>query len=303
MFPVILNIGSFTISSLGLMFSIAFFIGSFKIWQKMKEEHHEDNETFDLIFLSFFGGLILARLIYIFLNFNLFSFDLGKWINLAYSNNFSWLGFLLGLMWVVKVFSKKKKWDFWEILDFSVYGVVVGQIFVYVGKFLDCSFYGSVTNLPWGISIPGVEGMRHPISFYKTIILIFTLFVIKWLDKRYRLFVWYQNKRGKANPGFLWLSYLLIFAVFEFIFDVLMDSVRILGPFSSYQILLILFIFFVGFSFWLRAGNEFNLIDDDKSKDNLKVIRPASKNPVRTVEKREAKKKRFSRTKAGRDYK
>lgn len=301
MFPVLANVGPFTVSSLGVMFSLAFFCGSFRIWKKMKEEHFEDNDIFDGIFLSFFGGLIFSRLFFVLVNFPMFRFDFSKWISLTYSNGFSWMGFLIGTMIMLSIVAKKKKWDYWLVLDLSTYGVIISQILVSLGRFLDGSYYGEETNMFWGIRMPGLTGKRHPVVFYELLILIILIILVNWLEKRYRLFKWYQNKRGKANPGFLWLFYLGIFMIYQFIIDVLMDRTTVFGPFSSYQIFLMFGIIILGFIFWLRAGNELNLIDEERKE--MKIIRPASNVPVKQLERREVGQKRFSRAKVGQDIK
>ena len=133
MFPVIAAIGPVTISSLGLFIALAFVLGGFGVWKKMKEEHYEDEDIFDLVFLSFFAGIIGARFFYGLFNFNQFGFNIKKWLNLAYSNQFSWLGVVLGLMYMINLVSKKKKWSYWEILDYSVLGVIGAQILVDLG--------------------------------------------------------------------------------------------------------------------------------------------------------------------------
>jgi len=234
MFPVILSIGPVTVSSLGLFFALAFIFGGFSVWRKAKEEHYEDDDIFDAIFLAFFGGIVGARLLYVLLHFSDFGFSLAKWINLEYSNGFTWLGFLFGVMYVLRLVAKKKKWSFYEFADISVYGIITAHLLIRIGQFLDGSYVGSQTSLPIGLVFPGLEGRRHPLPLYEIAILLFIYFLIKWLDKHYRLFTWYQNSRGEANPGFLWLTYLAFFSLFQFLFDYMAVREPVFWMFSSY---------------------------------------------------------------------
>ncbi|MGI5827490.1 MAG: prolipoprotein diacylglyceryl transferase [Patescibacteria group bacterium] len=301
MFPVILAIGPITISSLGLFLTLAFFFGGFSVWRRAKEEHYEDDDIFDVIFLSFFGGIVGARLLHIFLNFPDFRFYLSRWFSLAYSNQFSWLGFLIGMMYVLFLLAKKRKWKFYEFADISVLGLISAQILLLIGQFLDGSYVGKQTGLPWGLEFPGLEGKRHPLPLYEIGILLVIYFLIKWLDKRYRLFSWYQNNRGEANPGFLWLTYLAIFSVSQFLIDYVSIRTTVFWIFSSYQIFLFFFILYIWLSFWVQAGNKISLpfqkkTSTAKSETSPEPIRP----PIAELKPR-ARERRFSRARAGKD--
>lgn len=50
--------------------------------------------------------------------------------------------------------------------DVIVIPVAVGLAFGRVGNFINLELYGPVTDLPWAIDIPGVEGARHPTQLY-----------------------------------------------------------------------------------------------------------------------------------------
>jgi phosphatidylglycerol:prolipoprotein diacylglycerol transferase len=293
MFPVLASFGPISVSSIGFFIALAFFFGGFGIWKKAKEEHFEDDDIFDALFLTFFGGLIGARLFYILLHFSQFGFDLARWINLAYSNQFSWLGFLAGTMYVLSILAKKKKWDYFAFLDYSVLGVIAAQLLVRIGQFLDGSYVGVATNFITALPFPGMEGRHHPLALYDFLLTIFVFYLIKALDKQYRLYKWYQNNRGEAQPGFLWLSYLLAFSIIQFGLDFFDVRKTLLLVFSSYQFVLLFVIGLTIFGFWLRAGNKISFLSSSK-ENKTEPIRP----PVEPVQPRE-RPKRFARAKAG----
>jgi phosphatidylglycerol---prolipoprotein diacylglyceryl transferase len=277
-------------------------MASFSIWKRAKDEHYEDNHIFDVIFLGIFGGIVGARLFYILFNFPDFGFRIGRWFNLAYSNQFSWLGFLLGFIYVVKIFAKKKKWDFFKFADLSVFGIIIAQVFIRFGQFLDGSYVGTQTNLPIGLNFPGIVGARHALSLYEIPIFVIAYFLIRWFDRHYRLFSWYQGDRGEARSGFLWQTYLTIYTSLQFFLDFLYERKTIFWIFSLRQILLFIVLFIIIIVFWMRAGNEFDL-DKIKEKffkevDESQPIRPTHK----PLESRE-RPKRFLRAKAGKDAK
>ncbi len=62
--------------------------------------------------------------------------------------------------------------SFTEILKFAdtiMVPVAIGLALGRVGNFINQELYGTVTTLPWGIAIPGVEGLRHPTQIYAVI--------------------------------------------------------------------------------------------------------------------------------------
>jgi prolipoprotein diacylglyceryltransferase len=295
MFPVIAAFGPITISSLGVLIALAFFLGGFGVWRKMREEHFEDEDIFDVIFLSFFSGMIGSRIFYILFHFDKFGFNFKKWLNLAYSNQFSWLGFLLGMMYMVHMLARRKKWDYWKAIDLTVWGVIVAQVLVRIGQFLDGSYVGIETNSVLGLDFPGI-GKRFPINVFEAVTFLLVFYLMKWLDKHYRLYKWYQTKKGEAQPGFLWLSYLFIFALFHFSIDFFIDRNILFLVFSSYQMFMLGFLGLILFWFWLRAGNKLRLFETKQ----VKVIRPASKTPISQIGGR-TRKRRFTRARAGKD--
>ncbi|MBC7901208.1 MAG: prolipoprotein diacylglyceryl transferase [Saprospiraceae bacterium] len=53
-----------------------------------------------------------------------------------------------------------------------------------IGNFIDGQIFGSLTDLPWGVKFPNVEGVRHPVVLYdglKNFLLVpFLLWVRSW---------------------------------------------------------------------------------------------------------------------------
>ncbi|NMB56707.1 prolipoprotein diacylglyceryl transferase [Candidatus Beckwithbacteria bacterium] len=300
MFPVLLALGPITISSLGFCIVLAFIFGSFLFWRKAKEEHLEDQDIFDLIFLCFFGGLVGSRLTYILLNFTDFGFNLGKWINLGFNNHFSWLGFLFGMMIMAKLITDKKKLDWFFVLDLATFSFIISQIIFRLGQFLDGSYLGLATDLPFGIYVPGLEVKTHPVAIYEIILLIMTYFLIKWFDNQYRLFTWYQDARGKANPGFLFLTYLLMFALIDFSLDFFMPQTWRLFIFSQNQMVLFFFMILVILGFYSRTGKDIVpkfLTGIFSKKEELEPIRPAVSSPDQVLTENHRRIRRFERNK------
>lgn len=259
MFPVLFNFGPITITTLGLFSVLSFFFGGFLIWRKAKQEHIEDTDIFDLIFISLFAGLIGGRLVFILSNYENYGLNFQQWLDPVNSHGFAWFGFLLGWMIGAKWICHNKKWTFFKIADISVFGVITAQILLRIGQFFDSSFVGSNTNLPWGLPFPGFEGRQHPLSFYEIPFLLFLAWLLKYFDKHYRLYSWYRGSRGEAKPGFLWLSYLLILSILHILLDFVFTRQPIIAFISFRQIMVSAIMWLSIFWFWWQAGDSFDV--------------------------------------------
>lgn len=221
MFPTLLQIGPIAISSQGLFLALAFLVGSFLVWRKGREENFDLEPLMDAVFLASAAAFLGARILFV-------VFQPHKSLALAFNFSkypgFSYFGALFAGVFLLRFFAHRRKWDFYKLSDVLVFGLLPAHILIRIGNFLDGSFYGRATSLPWGIRFPGLESKVHPLALYEIFFLIGLFFLIRKLERQYRLFEWYRNKRGEALPGFLFLSYLLFYSFFRFLIEFLKDS-------------------------------------------------------------------------------
>jgi phosphatidylglycerol:prolipoprotein diacylglycerol transferase len=204
------------VSSLGVFSVLAFLAGLFLIWRRGKEEGLDEETVLDTAFLGLLMGLVVGRAIFIMEHWPDFGSEIGRWIDLRHFGGFSFFGAALGA-WVVLFFtSREKKWNFWSVSDLAVFGLIGAQILVRIGQFLDGSYLGIPTELPLGLPFSGAEGKRFPVQLAEIGFLLLVYFWLKRLEKQYRSFVWYQDKRGETRPGFLTLTYGLVYGLFRF---------------------------------------------------------------------------------------
>lgn len=216
MFPTIFSFGPIAVSSLGLLTFLAFLTGLFLIWRRGKEEGLDEEKLLDVAFVGLIVGLILGRAFFILEHWPELGTDIGRWFDLKNFAGFSFFGGVAGAWLVLFLAAKDHKWNFWAVSDLAVFGVIWAQILVRLGQFLDGSFLGKPTNLPLGLSFPGVEESRFPVQPVAVAFLVLVYFWLKRLEKQYRLFVWYQDKRGEARPGFLVLTFMFVYGWFRF---------------------------------------------------------------------------------------
>jgi prolipoprotein diacylglyceryltransferase len=180
--PTILQIGPVTISSLGVMMALGFFLGSFLVWQKGREE----DLLMDGILLVVLAALVAARIGYVLLHW----LEHIYLLNLVEQPGFSWLGALLGGVTALIFYCRKNKWDFYKLADLSVFGLILGLILGKIGFFLSQTAFD--------------------LSFLmEAFLLVFVYRLLVIFDKNYRTYEWYKDKRGEAKPGFLLFSFLI----------------------------------------------------------------------------------------------
>jgi phosphatidylglycerol:prolipoprotein diacylglycerol transferase len=75
-------------------------------------------------------------------------------------------GGFLGVILALAYMARKHKISLLALGDLVVVPVAFGLAFGRFGNFINQELYGTVTTLPWGIAIPGVEGLHHPTQLY-----------------------------------------------------------------------------------------------------------------------------------------
>ncbi|MCK5451660.1 MAG: prolipoprotein diacylglyceryl transferase [Candidatus Omnitrophica bacterium] len=199
-------------------------------------------------FLIFCFGMLGARIISMFLrsersNFYLqMGFSYGKIIALS-SNAF--LGALLFEILTVLGFVKLrlKRISFLVCADYAIPFMMLHQVFVRVGCFLNGCCYGRPTKLPWGMVFSYMDSKnltRHPTQLYYLIFVLFNFFIMRHIYKK------------GVPAGTVFFASLALYGILRCTVEFLrVDSVPILGPVTLAQaaMLLVAFTGFLGLVF------------------------------------------------------
>lgn len=95
------------------------------------------------------------------------------------------------------------------LLDVVVVPAALGLALGRVGNFINQELYGTVTTLPWGIVIPGVEGLRHPVQLYA---------VLKDLCIAAVCF-WHLRRTQARAPGGTFAVFLMLYGLLRFLLE------------------------------------------------------------------------------------
>lgn len=231
--PVLFTIGPLIISPFGFFAALAFILGSYFLWKKLREDYPEEEILTLTIFLGA-GAIFGARIFYYLSHWYLVGFSVWKIFDFFGFPGYSFFGAVLGALLVLIFYSKKKNWDPWVTLDEFV------KIF-----FLSSSLIGFGSFLSSG----------EIFGFAFTLLSIICFLIFLYLSFNYRRFVWYKS----GKPGFAGLT---SFAIFVFIYLVLALFLKS-GIFWEEAGFLVLALYALGIVYY-RSGRNL--------KDDLKII-------------------------------
>ncbi len=75
-------------------------------------------------------------------------------------------GGFIGVGLALWLFARKQKINLLDLLDVIVVPVALGLALGRVGNLINGELYGIESTLPWAMSFPDVEGLRHPTQIY-----------------------------------------------------------------------------------------------------------------------------------------
>jgi prolipoprotein diacylglyceryl transferase len=192
------NLGPVEISTFGVFSAIAFIVGLFVFWLTARRQEANEEALLDLALLSSLGGLLLARVWYIFGHGKFFG--VLDWFNIFSRPGLDWQGFLIGFFLSAYKFCQWKKWSFLKMADLVALVFPLTQAIGSLGCALNGCLAGRVTNLPWGVMVIGYAGKRHPLALYHffaaSLLFLFLLRLRKQVRLPGQIFWWFGLGEG-----------------------------------------------------------------------------------------------------------
>ena len=232
MYPILFNIGQFSISSFGLMMVIAFLSANYLLKKDLMQRGFDPEIGEEITFRAAIGGILGAKIYYLIENIpsghaadnvrglvdiiaGLFTLEPSR---IAYGiQNFGaglvFLGGFIGGLTLVTLYVKNKRLNWFDIADSVAPVLVLGHGIGRIGCFLVGDDYGIPSNLPWACSFPNglppTEIAVHPTQLYE-MIAYFSIFIYLKYRQKHQIF------KGEIIFEYLFLSGFARFMV-EFI--------------------------------------------------------------------------------------
>lgn len=184
MWPTLISLGPVSIHTFGVVLFLGLFLGGFSLWRRSKEEGWEEAAVMDTWLTAGVAALVVGRLGFIALNWQLFGASWYKMLFLTkfpgLSAGFAWLGAVAALAVIALI----RRFNFWLFVEAAVPALLLVETAVWLGNWFGGSGEARVQLIGASASA-----------------LIYLL--LNYWEKIYRNFGW-------AKPGFVLAAYLIL---------------------------------------------------------------------------------------------
>lgn len=181
--PIAFSVGPIKIHWYGIMYLVGFVSAWLLACYRAKHYSLDWNkdQISDLIFYSAIGVILGGRLGYM-IFYNGTELIHEPWsLFKIWEGGMSFHGGLLGVVLALWLYSRKSGKTFFEISDFIAPLVPIGLGAGRIGNFINGELWGRVTDMPWGMIYPHVDGQpRHPSELYEFGLEGIGLFLLVW---------------------------------------------------------------------------------------------------------------------------
>ncbi len=177
MYPILFKIGNIAVYSWGVMSLIGFALGFTLAFILGRRHGIETEDLFALLGITIITGFAGARGLYVMRNFSMFLSNPIE-IFLPFYGGFDFYGAASEITVAVFLYSFIFNLSALKIIDIGTPAVLFGYAIAKIGCFLNGCCYGKETNLPWGVTFPGLSGARHPTQIYDSLAAIFVLLIL-----------------------------------------------------------------------------------------------------------------------------
>lgn len=209
---VAVQIFSLSIHWYGLLYVAAFLLASVLLprLQHLRNVRCSRDDWSHILTAGILGVLIGGRMGYVLFYHPLYFAAHPLEIFAVWKGGMSSHGGFLGVGIALALVARKVKVPLFTLLDLVVVPVAIGLALGRIGNFINQELYGTVTSLPWGIAVSGVDGMRHPVQFYAA---------AKDLLIAGISFLHLRHTRHLRQPGRTLALFLILYGILRFLLE------------------------------------------------------------------------------------
>ncbi len=235
MFPELLRIGDFQITSFGAMVAISFLVAFWVSWIEFERKGISRQLHEHVFIVCVIGGVLGAKLLFLIENVPLSNIISHPKHYLLLRGGLTFYGgFFLALIAVLAVIKRHKE-SFWKVLDALAPSLAIAYATGRIGCFLVGDDYGIGSNLPWAMPFPKGSPPTfdpvHPTQLYETIIMSL-VFVVLW-----------KIRKNKKPVGWLASIYLGLAGLERFFIEFIRDTTE--SPISGLSVAQIMALFLI----------------------------------------------------------
>jgi phosphatidylglycerol:prolipoprotein diacylglycerol transferase len=210
--PNLFRIGPFLITWHGV-FAVLGILAAARLGLWLLDKDHVDTTHMgDAVVWMVVMGLIGARVLYVWENFQLFNGQLLRIFALTEGGISQWGG-LFGAMLGAFIWARRSHFSFWKVMDAAGAAAMIGLAIGRIGDVINGEHHGTPTSLPWGVEYvnPDTLGQPgnvvHPEVAYEMILTLAILALI---------LPFHQRLKARLPDGVLGLVYLGVYAAGRF---------------------------------------------------------------------------------------
>ena len=242
MFPTLVKIGNFEITTFGLMMFLAFIVSGWVLAKQFRKYGISEELASSIVVAAALGGIIGAKVYYAIL--------FKDWRLLFDRAGLVWYGGLIGGFLTCSWLVWRNKVDYLTTADAAAPALSIGYALGRIGCFLVGDDYGRPTDAWFGVAFPKgappttAQSLRefgapvdptlppdailrvHPTQLYETFAALLMFGILMWLNKR-------PHRRGLA-----WGLFLIMLGIERFLVEIVRaKDDRFFGPFTVAQII------------------------------------------------------------------
>jgi len=223
MYPVLFRLGTFEITSFGVLVALGALVGLWILGRELRRSQLPENAA-DAGIAGVAGGMAGAKLLWVVEH-------LGEEpvTSLLFSRGgLSWFGGFAGGLAAGLLLLRYRRIPIMPVLSCAAPALAVGHAIGRIGCFLVGDDYGRPSSLPWAVAFP--QGLPptstpvHPTQLYEALVLV----PIALLLVRLR-------RQGRAD-AFVFGSYLLLAGSARFLIEFARVNIPVLGPLTVAQL-------------------------------------------------------------------
>jgi phosphatidylglycerol---prolipoprotein diacylglyceryl transferase len=214
MFPVLLRIGSFELTSFGAMMAVAALVGVWIFRRELLSSNLPESGV-DAAVAGVLGGLAGAKLLWVAEHLH----EEPVLQLLLSRGGLSWFGGLVGGIAAGLAVMAWRRLPVIPVLSAATPALAIGHAIGRIGCFLVGDDYGRPSDLPWAVAfpkgLPPTSARVHPTQLYEAALLM----PIAWLLFRLR--------RQRADDNLVLGSYLIVTSVLRFLIEFIRVNERV----------------------------------------------------------------------------
>lgn len=249
MYPILLSIAGFHLSSFSVFIILSWCVFSFIFWKSLLEEEVVEEHIFDLMFYGTLVALVGARIGFVLFHWDQFTTGILRIVALWVAPGLSLYAGIGSALGTMVMLTKHYKVRIGALVDAFALALPGALIVGAVGSLLDGAEIGKPARLFWAVRYVGIPELRHPYQIYVIFFLVIIFFVIG--------FLWERRQAMKLAMGAVGVEFFLLWAPSVFVLEYFKDNrIYWYGLSTNQWVALVLFSLTIGV-WYVYAGGKF----------------------------------------------